>query len=146
MPRKWSGTMTRTMIRLLRPSPQVQSRKVLFLSLTSSSCTERSPARNQRTRNTSRMQEIIRAEQEGDSDSFSRPRQRKKGKRKHDVLSDPEDKPYTSTSTSTSDSEIDSVAEIAPDEVRLSIYVHPIVTFVNADHRLPICYLQRPSP
>jgi hypothetical protein len=42
----------------------------------------------------------------------------KKCKRKREVLSNPEDKPYTSTLASSSDSEGDrSITEIAPDEV-----------------------------
>lgn len=66
------------------------------------------------------MQEIIRAEQECDeTDSRPPPRQRKHSKRKREVFSDPEDKPYASTVASGSDSESDSssIPEIAPDEV-----------------------------
>ncbi|KAH9173891.1 hypothetical protein EDB89DRAFT_1905048 [Lactarius sanguifluus] len=78
--------------------------------------------RKKRKRNTARMEEIIRAEQESDeSVTFPLPRQKKKKrKRKPEVLSDPEDKPYTSVASGfDSESDGSSIAEIAPDEVHL---------------------------
>lgn len=68
------------------------------------------------------MQEIIEAERERDgSDLRPRPRQRKHHKRKHEVLSDPEDEPYTSSQAGSLDSDSDtddSTTEIiTPNEV-----------------------------
>ena len=82
------------------------------------------PVRNPRTQNTARMREIIEAEQEPDDSDLRRHRHQKKaGKRKREVLSDPEDGPYSlSTASSDSDSktESDSSVQIMPDEVCLT--------------------------
>jgi hypothetical protein len=77
------------------------------------------------------MQEILDAEQQTDDpDSHPRhrpSRQRKTGKRKREVFSDPEDKPYASTVPLTTDSESDSgVMGITPDEVRSRLLVHVV--------------------
>lgn len=71
------------------------------------------------------MQQIIEAEQESDGlDSHRRRRQRKATKvtkRKREIISDPEDEPFSlSTASASLDSETEgdsSVAEIMPDEV-----------------------------
>ncbi|KAH8977160.1 hypothetical protein EDB86DRAFT_3093001 [Lactarius hatsudake] len=72
-----------------------------------------------RKRNTAWMEEIIRAEQESD-ESDTQPHQKKKKRRKHkpEVLSDPEDKPYTTVASGfDSESDSSSITEIAPDEI-----------------------------
>jgi hypothetical protein len=70
------------------------------------------------------MCEIIEAEQEPDDSDLCRHRcQKKAGKCKQEVLSDPEDGPYSlSTASSDLDSktESDSSVQIMPDEVRLT--------------------------
>jgi hypothetical protein len=70
------------------------------------------------------MCEIIEAEQEPDDSDLCRHRHQKKaGRCKREVLSDPEDGPYSlSTGSSDSDSktESDDSIQIMPDEVRLS--------------------------
>ena len=71
------------------------------------------------------MREIIEAEQEPDGLDMRRQRRQKKksGKRKYEVLSDPEDEPYslsTGSSDSESKTESDSSIQIMPDEVSFS--------------------------
>ncbi|KAH8995895.1 hypothetical protein EDB86DRAFT_2829407 [Lactarius hatsudake] len=71
--------------------------------------------------NTAQMEEIIRAEQESD-ESDTQPCQKKKKRRKHkpEVLSDPEDKLYTTVASGfNSESDSSSITEIAPDEMKL---------------------------
>lgn len=72
------------------------------------------------------MWEIIEAEQVSDeSDSHPRPCWRKYSKHRHEVLSDPEDMPYTSTSSESDDT----ITEIMPDEVSLmSTGLSPLLT------------------
>ncbi|KAI9441090.1 hypothetical protein F5148DRAFT_1154018, partial [Russula earlei] len=77
-----------------------------------------SSARNQQTWNTAQMWEIIEAEQaSSESDLHPWPHRRKYNKRRHEVLSAPEDMPYASTMSLGSSSESDNtITEIMRDE------------------------------